>query len=288
MSGSILKEENVQSKRDYLFSDDDFNFLRKLVTENTGIVLADHKRDMVYGRLCRRLRALNLDSFSDYCELVRSDNDGELVELVNAITTNLTSFFREPHHFDYLSKTVLPELVKHKARTKQIRIWSAGCSTGEEPYSIAMVVQESLPEAASWNIKILATDLDSNCVETARKGVYKEERVSGISGGRLRRWFKRGVGPNAGLARVKPELQRLIDFKPLNLLHTWPMRGPFDLIFCRNVVIYFDKQTQARLFSRYADILDDRGHLYIGHSESLYKVTDRFELIGQTIYRKAK
>ena len=288
MPGSVLKKEIVQGKRDYSFSDDDFNFLRGLVTRNTGIVLADHKRDMVYGRLCRRLRALNLNSFSDYCDLIRSGNDGELVELVNAITTNLTSFFREPHHFDYLSKTVIPQLAETKARTKQLRIWSAGCSTGEEPYSIAMVVRESLPATVSWDIRILATDLDSNCVSTANKGVYKEERVAGISRERLRRWFRRGVGSNAGLVKVNPELQRMIDFRQLNLLRDWPMKDPFDVIFCRNVVIYFDKETQARLFGRYADLLDDRGHLFIGHSESLYKITDRFELIGQTIYRKVK
>lgn len=272
-------------EREYKFTDKDFNIIRDLVTKNTGIVLADHKRDMVYGRLSRRLRQLNLVSFKDYCDLVRSDHDDELIELVNAITTNLTSFFREMHHFTHLSKTVMPMLLKRNEQTRRIRIWSAGCSTGEEPYSIAMAVREVMP-SVGWDIRILATDLDTNVVNTAKRGVYNEDRIQGIEQGRMRRWFKRGSGQHAGSVRVSPMLQEMITFKQLNLLHEWPIKGPFDVIFCRNVVIYFDKETQRMLFDRYANLMHESSTLYIGHSESLFNVTDRLKLIGQTTYHK--
>lgn len=272
--------------RDYSFTDSDFDYLRKVVTQSTGIVLAEHKRDMVYGRLSRRLRALKLASFSDYCSLIKDGDETEMVELVNAITTNLTSFFREPHHFEFLKKMVLPKLMQINQATRRIRIWSAGCSTGEEPYTLAMTVREVIPASSGWDVRILATDLDSNVVDTARAGVYREDRVNGITPERQRRWLKKGRGEHQGMVRVSPELQDMITFKQLNLLHEWPMRGPFDVIFCRNVVIYFDKNTQKKLFGRYADLLSDYGNLFIGHSESLHNVTDRFKLVGQTIYSK--
>lgn len=278
----------MASEREFLFSDRDFNTIRQLVSRHTGISLSEAKRDMVYSRLARRLRRLELDNFKQYCQLLEDDGaDGELGHFTNAVTTNLTSFFREPHHFDYLGKTLLPELLKIRLGERRLRIWCAGCSTGEEPYSVAMTLQENLPRNSDWDIKILATDLDTNVLDTARRGVYTDDRLKNIDDRRRRRWFKRGRKENAGLFQVKPELQQMITFKQLNLMGDWPMKGPFDIIFCRNVIIYFDKPTQAVLMGRYADLMADHGRLFLGHSETLYRVTDCFKLMGQTVYVKA-
>jgi len=181
---------------------------------------------------------------------------------------------------------VFPALRVKNADTRRIRVWSAGCSTGEEPYSLAITIREAFPEASQWDVKILATDLDSNVVAHASNGIYSREKLNGISDQRLRKWFRRSRSGDSDSVKVSSELQSLITFKQLNLMHEWPMRGPFDFIFCRNVVIYFDKDTQRVLFSRYADYLTDEGHLFIGHSESLYKVSDKFRLIGGTMYQK--
>ena len=277
-----------EREREFHFSDKEFKFISKLVGERTGIVLSDAKRQMVYGRLSRRLRQLNLKKFSEYCDLLTSGHEGELIEFTNAITTNLTAFFRENHHFEHLKNTVLPELIRKNAHKKRMRIWSAGCSSGEEPYSIAMCVREALPKSSGWDVKILATDLDSNMVERGKKGIYTTERVEGLTEARMKKWVKRGTGENADKVRMSQDLRDLITFKELNLMHDWPIKGPFDFMFCRNVVIYFNKDTQRELFDRYANILADDAHLYIGHSESLNTVTDRFNLLGQTIYKKVK
>ncbi len=274
-------------RRDFEFSDRDFIRIRDLVKQHAGITLTEAKKDMVYSRLSRRLRHLGITSFSEYCRLVEDEASGELVNFTNSITTNLTAFFREQHHFDYLANTLLPRLRKEKAGSRRLRIWSAGCSTGEEPYSLAMTVLENLPAHEHWDVKILATDLDSNVLETAQRGIYTMDRIKGISNQRLKRWFLKGRH-NKDAVRVNPELQELISFRQLNLLRPWPFRGPFDFIFCRNVVIYFDKPTQKILFERYADMLELNSHLFIGHSESLFKVTDRFKLIGQTIYIRTR
>jgi len=274
-------------EREFVFTKSDFECIRDMVGERTGIVLSEHKVDMVYGRLARRLRQLNIKSFKDYLGRLQGDDDQELVEFTNALTTNLTSFFREPHHFEFLVRTGIPELCKNRAN-KRLRVWSAGCSTGEEPYTIAISLHEAMPLIRNWDVKILATDLDSNVVAKAKAGIYDQERVNGISKQRLDRWFRKGRGGQDGKVRVATELQNLIAFKQLNLMHPWPMKGPFDIIFCRNVVIYFNKDTQRLLFDRYADILSDDGYLIVGHSESLHKVTDRFQLLGKTIYRKVR
>jgi chemotaxis protein methyltransferase CheR len=272
-------------QRDFHFTDEDFAFIRKLVAERTGIALSDAKKDLVYGRLSRRLRQLGIRGFAAYCELLKQGDEQELVHFVNAITTNLTAFFREHHHFDYLADTVLTRWAEDAGK-RRLRIWSAGCSSGEEAYSIAMVVREKFPHCAGRDIRILATDLDTNVVAHAKAGIYDAARVEGLPPERLRRWFRKGRGTNAGAVRVAPALQELITFKPLNLMQPWPMKGLFDVIFCRNVVIYFDKPTQRILFDRYANLLADDGHLFVGHSETLFKVTDRFQLIGKTVYRK--
>jgi len=276
-------------EREFEFTDRDFAYLREIVTGHSGISLGEQKRQLVYGRLTRRLRQLRLDSFEQYCAYVEQHLEEELGELINAITTNLTSFFRENHHFEHLAGSALPETMARNTGSRRLRLWSAGCSTGEEPYSIAMTVSETLESSLSgWDARILATDIDSQVVARAQAGVYPQDRIEGISTSRQRRWFRRGTGPNSGKARVSGDLQELIAFRQLNLLKDWPMRGPFDIIFCRNVVIYFDKEIQKRLFDRYADMLVPNGYLYVGHSESLHRISDRFKLIGKTIYQRIR
>jgi len=275
-------------RREYPFSDRHFERLRALVAAFTGINLTAAKRDMTYGRIVKRLHALELSGFNDYFGLLEQDDNAEVEHFVNAITTNLTSFFREDHHFEFLSATMLPELLERNRAARRLRIWSAGCSTGEEPYSIAITLLESCPDLSDWDTRILATDLDSNVLDRARRGIYTLERVEGLARARRSRWFRRGRGERTGQVRVVPELRDLICFRRLNLMESWPMRGPFDAVFCRNVVIYFDKNTQRTLFDRYAEILAPRGYLFIGHSESLFRVTERFELIGKSIYRKIR
>lgn len=275
-------------EKEFPFTDSDFRFIQNLVAERTGIVLTDIKRTMVYSRIARRIRqCAGVSNFSEYCELLKSGDESELISFTNAITTNLTSFFREPHHFDYLANTVLPELERNK-KDKKIRIWSAGCSSGEEPYSIAMTMADHFAHRPDWDIKILATDLDFDMVERAAQGVYTEERVTGLRKNHLRQYVKRGKGRHQGMVRMDQRLRDMITFKQLNLLHEWPFKGPFDFMFCRNVVIYFNKDTQKVLFDRYAELLPENAPLFIGHSESLFKVTDRFKSMGQTIYRKVK
>lgn len=272
--------------REFPFSDKQFKQLSTFVTAQTGIVLTEAKKDMVYSRLSKRIRNQFAGRFEDFCQAIADGEPAEQDFLINAITTNLTAFFRENHHFDYLRHQVLPALVREKAATKKIRIWSAGCSTGEEAYSIAICLRETIADIDEWDIKILATDLDANVLVHGKQGVFAQDRINGIDKKVAQRWFKQGSGDNTGLVKVKPELGRMIVFKRLNLLHDWPMKGPFDVVFCRNVVIYFDKVTQGKLFDRFADILVEQGHLFIGHSESLYKVCERFTSLGNTIYRR--
>jgi len=266
----------------------DFQFLRTFVYEQCGIALSEQKRQLVQGRLARRLRALGMKNFTDYCNLLRQDPAGEMGELASAISTNVTAFFREMHHFDALINELLPRWLEQKRREgDRLRIWSAGCSSGEEPYSIAMVLAEALERCGrKVDAKILATDLSPAALAAARKGVYSLERLEGVSDERRRRWFLRGEGEFDGLACVHPKLRELISIAPLNLLHEWPMQGPFDAIFCRNVVIYFDQPTKRTLFHRYAGLLPAGGHLFLGHSESMHGLSDEFELIGRTVYRK--
>jgi len=273
-------------EEEFVLEDNEFRKIAKLVMDTAGIVLSEKKRALIHGRLGRRLRALGLADFGQYCRLLETDRgDQERANLINAVTTNHTSFFREKHHFDYLTKVVLPKLVESNAAARRIRIWSAGCSSGEEPYTIAMTLRGHHPPLTGWNVKILATDLDTNVVSHAATGVYAEDRIEGIPDTYRKRYVTRH---RDGHAMMKDELRELITFAHLNLLGEWPMSGPFDLIFCRNVVIYFDKPTQRRLFDRYAEMLRPDGWLFIGHSESLLNVTDRFEPVGRTIYRRIR
>jgi chemotaxis protein methyltransferase CheR len=276
----------VNRLREFAFGHEDFEALRTLVKQLTGINLSDQKRELVYGRLARRLRALQLKSFAEYREVLANDGGREIVELCNAITTNLTAFFREPHHFEYLREQVLLPRAADPAHSRRLRIWSAGCSTGEEPYSIAMTILETLPDLRRWDIRILATDLDSDVLERARRGSYAADRVRGLNPERIARFFTQREERKELYYQVNPEVAALITFKQLNLMHPLPMRGPLDIILCRNVVIYFDKDTQRSLFARVAHLQRAGDLLFLGHSESLFKVSEDYALIGRTVHRR--
>ena len=263
----------------YPFTQDDFTRIRALIYQSAGISLAPGKKDMVYSRLARRLRARQLDSFTDYLRLLEGGDLQEMEAFINALTTNMTSFFREPHHFQILSEK-LAQLPKNRPVT----IWSCASSTGEEPYSIAMTAADARQGAATP--RILATDIDTKVLATARLGVYPADQVQKLPAELLKRHFLRGEGRNAGQARVREELRRMVTFKQLNLLHdAWPMRGRFDMIFCRNVMIYFDKLTQQAILQKLAGCLQPDGFLFVGHSESFHSASDLFTICGNTVYQ---
>jgi chemotaxis protein methyltransferase CheR len=271
---------------EFTLSDADFSKIATFVRDRTGIVLSERKRDLVYSRLVRRLRALRLDSFAAYCDYLDGpDGEREHGSLINAITTNLTGFFREGHHFEHLAETVLKPLIKDRASgQRRLRIWSSACSTGEEPHSIAMVLRSLLPENGGWDARILATDIDTDVVAHAKAGWYGADALERMPEPYRSRYVGRISG---GKVQIDQRVRSLITFKQLNLMDEWPMRGPFDVIFCRNVVIYFDKQEKCVLFDRMADLMQPNGWLYIGHSENLLGITERFQLMGRTIYRRA-
>lgn len=283
-----LKSSALRSDvlHEFPFSEAEFSYLAGLLRDSTGIVLNSSKMNMVYARLARRLRELNLKTFAAYCELLQSSTgDQEMGNLINALTTNLTKFFRESHHFDHLRNTVIPAVAARKGATpKRLRIWSAGCSSGEEPYSIAMVVADELARQSGWDAKILATDLDTNMVATGRTGLYSQQAIDELQPALRDRYLTRQQGD---VWAVQPQVRQYITFKQLNLLHPWPMSGPFDAIFCRNVMIYFDGPTKNQLIKRFVDMLAPGGWLYIGHSETLFDNKSKLELDGRTVYRKA-
>lgn len=268
----------VDALKVFAFTARDFARVRELIYRKAGIALSESKQEMVYSRLARRLRAKGLDSFQVYLDALESGRDeAEWEAFTNALTTNLTAFFREEHHF--------PILAEHAKRARApLSIWCAASSTGEEPYSIAMTLCEAFgtptPPAS-----VIATDIDTKVIEAASSGVYPFERVEKLSQERLRRFFLKGQGEHSGLVRVRPELQRLVEFRPLNLLGAnWPVKGPFDAIFCRNVMIYFDKPTQSRILSRFVPLLKPDGLLFAGHSENFVYASDDFALRGKTVY----
>lgn len=263
----------------YRYTQEDFSRIRELIYASAGISLAPTKRDMVYSRLARRLRARELESFADYLRLLEGGDRQELEAFINALTTNLTSFFREPHHF-----RILAEQLAGVPGSRPVSIWTCASSTGEEPYSIAMTAADALKSRAP--VRVLATDIDTNVLATARRGVYQLEQLQKIPPELVQRHFLRGEGRHQGLARVKDELRRLVSFRQLNLLEeSWPMRGRFDFIFCRNVMIYFDKATQHAVLRKLAAFLRPDGLLFVGHSESFHSASDLFRICGNTVYR---
>jgi chemotaxis protein methyltransferase CheR len=269
-------------EREFGFEEEDFTAISGLVKSLTGINLTRQKRELVYGRLAVRLRAMGLRTFREYRRIVAEDAQ-EQIRMCNAITTNLTYFFREPHHFEHLRDQVVPALCA-RAQQRRLRVWSAGCSSGEEAYSIAMVLLESLPQLSEWNVRILATDLDSDMLEIGAAGEYATERVKGLSETRLRRFFNEHKDHGSSTYVIRPEVRRMVTFRKLNLMQPLPMSGPLDVVFCRNTVIYFDKDTQRELFARIAPLQRPGDLLYLGHSESLLSVSSDYESIGHTTY----
>lgn len=269
---------------EFTISDLDFERVSELAYLYTGIVFITQKKEMIKSRLFRRLRELDLQSIVDYFPLIDNESKPEVGHFIDAISTNLNPFFREPHHFDFLANSLCTEWQTINETSKTIRIWSAGCSTGEEPYSIAMTLKESL-DLNNWDCEILATDLDSGVVDKGRKGVYDLGSVGPLALERKEQLFISDES-NPGIVKVRPELQEMLEFKCLNLLDLWPDLEPFDLIFCRNVALYFNEPSQAILFDRFADVLKDGGYLVIGHSEQLDAGCQRFKLVGKTIYQK--
>jgi chemotaxis protein methyltransferase CheR len=276
----------VATSREYAFTDADFRALRDLVKEMTGISLSESKQELVYARVSRRLRALGLGSFGEYRKILERADAPELVEFCNALTTNLTSFFRESHHFDYLRDEFLAVRARDARGSRRIRIWSAACSSGEEPYSIAMTICETIADWQKWDIKILATDLDSNVLAVGQRGIYQADRVKAIAPQRMARFFRESRDGAAKSYEMAPELKGMITFKQINLMHELPMSGPLDAIFCRNVIIYFDKETQRGLFARIARTQRQDDLLFLGHSENIFNITNDYALLGKTIYRR--
>ncbi|MCK4625134.1 MAG: protein-glutamate O-methyltransferase [Phycisphaerae bacterium] len=268
-----------------------FGEIRALVKNTCGISLGDEKMQLVKARLNKRLRKLSLADYDEYINFLRRDRTGnELTAMLDAISTNLTSFFREADHFDYLEQGILKRKIAEAANEKspkRLRVWSAGCSSGEEPYSIAIVACSSVPNLKSWDAAVLATDLSTRMLERATNGVYSAERVKTVNPQLRSRYFECIQTRPDRLYRVNNTLRSFVHFSRLNLMGDWPMRGPFDVIFCRNVMIYFDKATQTRLVERFWELLAPRGTLFIGHSESLTSLKHRFKYVQPTVYEKA-
>lgn len=280
LSSSLPQRESAP--REFSFSTVDFERVRKLIYQHAGISLSPVKQDMVYSRLARRLRATGKSSFADYLDALEKNGGDEWERFVNSLTTNLTSFFREPHHFPIFAEHL------HKLGTRRpIRVWCSAASTGEEPYSIAITVAETFGSNTS-HVSIMASDLDTNVLATAQRGVYPIERVEKLSPERLRKFFLRGTGAQEGYVSVRPELKNMIQFQRINLLDQhYPIKGPLDVIFCRNVMIYFDKPTQYKILSRFAPLMQADGLMFAGHSESFLHAADLFKSQGKTVYTLA-
>lgn len=273
----------AQIAGDLRFTDADFAAIARRAQADFGLHLPESKKDLVYSRLSKRLRQLGLRDFSDYCSLLEGpDADDERTHMLSALTTNVTHFFREAHHFKMLRDTVLPPLIKAAREKRRVRLWSAGCSAGQEPYSIAFTILDLCPEAGKLDIRVLATDVDPQILAKAEAGVYPEEERKALP-----EFPRRLVEPVPGGFSIAAKARDLIRFGQLNLMHDWPMRGTFDVIFCRNVAIYFDKPTQARLWQRFAGLLPPGGHLFIGHSERVAGTAEAaFRSIGVTAYER--
>ena len=276
-----LQLPTLMPEREFHFTQADFDRIRRLIHDQAGISLAPVKQDMVYSRLARRLRALQLGTFAEYLAVLETGDAAEWETFVNSLTTNLTSFFREAHHFEILRRHLeaLPQ--------RPLRIWCSAASTGEEPYSLAITACETF-DSLSPPVEILASDIDTNVLAVGQCGIYPMERVERLSQERLQRFFLRGAGAQAGQVRVRTDLQRLITFTRINLLDSrWPVRDHLDAIFCRNVMIYFDKPTQYQVLKRFAPLLRPEGLLFAGHSESFLHAADLFRSLGRTVYERA-
>ena len=267
--------------REFRFTAEDFERVRRLIHERAGIALSPVKQDMVYSRLARRLRANGDTTFAQYLARLEGGDGKEWETFINSLTTNLTSFFREAHHFEILLQQM------KGCGSRPFRIWCSAASTGEEPYSLAITACEAFGNLAP-PVAIVASDIDTHVLATAARGVYPFERVEKLDPERLRQFFLRGAGEQEGYVRVRPELQKLVSFTRINLLDArWPLTGPFDALFCRNVMIYFDKPTQYGILKKFRPLLREDGRLYAGHSESFLHAADLFRSLGRTVYEAA-
>lgn len=272
--------------------DAEFEFIKNLVYKQAGIFLAPHKKIMVQSRLNARLRTLGITSFENYVAKLKLDPKfatDEMQELINRITTNKTDFFRENHHFEFLKNQYFPALEQAAASggSKNLRIWCSASSTGEEPYSIAIIVYDYFNAKPGWNCKIYASDIDTQVIATAKKGLYRDDRLEPVSEAMKTKHFIKTVEKDHVFYEAKPHLKALIDFRQINLLHfPFPITEKLDLIFCRNVVIYFDKQTQKTLFQNFEASLKPKGYLILGHSETMFGISDSFKFLGHTIYQR--
>lgn len=279
LRAAIASSASVPVDREFEWADGDFQRIQSLIYKRAGISLHDGKHAMVYSRLSRRLRDTGHTSFAGYLNWLESHEGAEWQEFINALTTNLTSFFRENHHFE-----ILQTLLKSKPGARW-NAWCSAASTGEEPYSLVMTAMEALGSASSFNLT--ASDIDSKVLETAKKGVYPLESIKGLDPDRLQRFFMRGTADNAGFIKVKPELKTSIDFMSINLIkNDWPFRDPFDIVFCRNVMIYFDAPTQRAVLERIHRCMKPGGMLFVGHSENFNDSRDLFVLRGKTVYER--
>ena len=273
---------HTAQSREFEFTAADFERVRKLIHEHAGIALSGAKQDMVYSRLARRLRAVGDKTFAQYLARLERGDRREWETFVNSLTTNLTAFFREGHHFETLAQQL-----RRIAERRTVRIWCSAASTGEEPYSIAMTAVDAF-NSFTPPVSILASDLDTSVLAQGEAGIYPQERVDKLPRESVARFFLKGANAQAGMVRVRPELQRLIAFKRINLLEaSWPVQGPLDAIFCRNVMIYFDKPTQYRILQRFLPLLREDGLLFAGHSESFLHAGDLFRPLGRTVYARA-
>ncbi len=268
-------------------TDAEFNQLSQLVYQHAGIHLPPQKKELVRSRLTKFLRSRKLASFHEYYQAVLKDTTGlELINLLDAISTNMTAFWREPKHFEFLGQELLPTLQQKCKRTPQWRFWSAGCSSGEEPYTMAMVLLNAMANKDLTAVKIYASDINTQVLNQAQRGIYPLSRVEPLSPEWRRRYFQKGVNQFEGYVRVKPEVKQLVEFFRLNLMDHFPFKQEFDVIFCRNVMIYFEKGTQTELVNKFYQCLKPNGYLFIGHSESLCNISHQFAYVKPTIYRK--
>lgn len=269
---------------EYPLTRKDLSDIAEMIYSDAGISLNESKASQVYSRLYKRLRLIGLRNFAEYCALVSSPRGtAERREMLSFLTTNFTRFFRENHHFEQLRKEVLPPLIARANSGGRVRIWSAGCSDGQEPYSIALTVMQCLPNAANLDFRILASDIDPKIIAQAKAGIYNEQALETVDPAMRNQWF---IQKDERNWQIDDRIKQLITFRELNLMGQWPFKGHFDVIFCRNVVIYFDEQTQSRIWKRYAELLPVNGYLFIGHSERLSgEAKDHFESVGITSFR---
>lgn len=281
MNNQTNKSDLIKGEplRDFEFTGQDFELVRKLIYQRAGISLGPGKVEMVYNRLAPRVRKTGHKNFHDYLAMLERSECGEWEYFTNSLTTNLTSFFREAHHF-----STLVELLNENKNGRGLTIWSSACSTGEEPYSLAMTVADAFGSLTP-PVRIIATDLDTTVLKTAQTGIYTVDKLNKVDDEKIRKYFIQGKDVPAGSARVRDELRNLVTFRQINLLdNVWPIRGPLDAIFCRNVMIYFDKATQRRVLEKFVPLLKPEGLLFAGHSENFFFAADLFRLRGRTVY----